>query len=191
MTPMYTLRSDAAMPFQMGYVQPFPPIAGWMTPVELEWLYGQAQNHQNIGEVGSWKGRSTHALLSGCPGMVTAIDHFQGSPGDLHSLQGNAYQEFLRNVGGFPNLHVLNTDSVTAAVMFPDQTFDMVFLDGDHSYRAVMADLEAWLPKLTDGGLLCGHDFDKAGVRNAVALIGGAPSGFGTIWVREAIWCPQ
>ena len=34
-----------------------------------------------------------------------------------------------------------------------------IFIDGDHSYEAVRADLAAWEPKLVPGGILAGHDF--------------------------------
>jgi hypothetical protein len=56
-----------------------PDIQGWMTRDELTWLYETAQTMQSIAEIGCWKGRSTCALLSGCPGTVHAVDHFLGS----------------------------------------------------------------------------------------------------------------
>ncbi len=52
-------------------------IQGWMSLKELNWLYQQAKKCDSILEIGSWKGRSTHALLSGCKGIVTCVDTFK------------------------------------------------------------------------------------------------------------------
>ena len=63
---------------------------------------------------------------------------------------------------------------------------DMVFLDGDHSYEAVMADLKTWAPRATK--LLCGHDLtdpNYPGVRQAVYEYFGADaivSGPDSLW---------
>jgi predicted O-methyltransferase YrrM len=43
----------------------------------------------------------------------------------------------------------------------------MLFIDGDHSYEAVSADLRDWLPSLKPGGVLAMHDIDQAPVRRA------------------------
>lgn len=47
---------------------------------------------------------------------------------------------------------------------------DFIYLDGDHRYAAVRADIEAWWPKLSDRGMLAGHDYsdDLPGVQQAV-----------------------
>lgn len=42
---------------------------------------------------------------------------------------------------------------------YPDGFFDFVYIDADHTHEAVAADLEAWWPKLKDGGLFCGDDY--------------------------------
>jgi len=170
-----------------SYVMPQPEIPGWMTADELEWLYQRARSHSQIAEIGSWKGRSTHALLSGCPGQVTAVDHFSGSPGDLHSLFSDAdavYREFLANCGRFPNLSVLRMPSFLAAQALPDAGFDMIFIDGDHAKQPALNDMEAWYPKLHPGGLFCGHDIDKPGVGDALReFFGMVPrTAAGTIW---------
>lgn len=36
---------------------------------------------------------------------------------------------------------------------------DFVYIDGNHSYKYVMEDMEIYYKKLKQGGVLCGHDF--------------------------------
>jgi hypothetical protein len=146
-------------------------IEGWMTDGELKWLYKTALECDRIAEIGCWMGRSTHALLSGCKGRVYAIDHFNGSPSEIDTLHSRARTEdiqqiFLSNVGRFPNLITLKMDSLVASTMFSDKWFDMVFLDGEHTFEAVRADIEAWLPKCKR--IFCGHDIQMGGVEPAL-----------------------
>ena len=42
-----------------------------------------------------------------------------------------------------------------------DIKIDVLFIDGDHSYEATLADCEAYYPKLKKGGLFCGHDYSS------------------------------
>lgn len=70
--------------------------------------------------------------------------------------------------------------SVEAAQQLPDDAYDFVFIDADHSYEGARNDIEAWWPKVCPGGWLCGHDYGKEfeGVKRAVdefvARVGGA-----------------
>lgn len=151
-----------------------PGIAGWMDDVELQWLHDQAAGMGSVVEVGSWLGRSTHALLSACKGTVYAVDHFHGSPSERETTHAPAakediYAAFMGNVGHFPNLTVLRGDSPTMAEQFTGQA-DMVFIDGDHSAAGCLADIRAWLPKTRR--LLCGHDRAQEGVPEALAQSG-------------------
>lgn len=43
---------------------------------------------------------------------------------------------------------------------FDHDSLDFVFIDADHRRKAVLADCEAWYPRLKPGGLLAGHDYD-------------------------------
>lgn len=70
---------------------------------------------------------------------------------------------------------VVKMPSVEAAHQINDGSMDFVFLDGDHSYEGVRADIAAWLPKVKKGGWLGGHDYandmpeyDFSGVKRAV-----------------------
>lgn len=52
--------------------------------------------------------------------------------------------------------------------LFKNKSVDIVYIDGDHSYDGVYADLGAWLPKMKKGGFLWGDDFVWESVRTAV-----------------------
>jgi predicted O-methyltransferase YrrM len=48
---------------------------------------------------------------------------------------------------------------------------DFLYVDGDHAYGAVTADIRDWVPLVRPGGLVCFHDYKpegKEGVRRAV-----------------------
>lgn len=137
-------------------------IHGWMSIEELLWLHARANEMESIVEVGSYKGRSTYALATGCKGTVYAVDHWEGQPG----VDGgdDVYNEFLDNVSECKNISVMKTDSLKAAINFT--SVDMVFLDGGHTYEDVVNDIRAWKPKTKK--LLCGHDYDFPEVARAV-----------------------
>lgn len=42
---------------------------------------------------------------------------------------------------------------------FPDGYFDWIYIDGDHSYEAVVQDLELSRTKVRKGGMIAGDDF--------------------------------
>jgi len=179
----------------MGYDFPETPvdkaekIQGFMTRPELEWLYDKAKGMDSVVEIGSFKGRSTFVLASGCNGKngkVYAIDPFIFGGDWSKFLNPNLglkagddfFHAFMKNCGHFPHLVVIKKASVEAAALdaIPLEV-DMTFLDGDHSYEAVMADLKAWAPRTKK--MICGHDFNDPmypGVRQAVYEYFGADS---------------
>lgn len=134
-------------------------IDGWMTKVELEFLYQESSKYESVVEIGSYKGRSTHALLSGLAKKITCID-----PWDVDSEVENIfsgekeYQTFLKNVAPFQcngRLRVIRGHSQEVAADI--EPVDMVFIDGDHSYESVRRDIDLYLPKAKK--MICGHDY--------------------------------
>lgn len=136
-------------------------IDGWMSDKELEWLSCKAKDFGSILEVGSWKGRSTTAMLKECPGIVYAVDNFKGSDEEIHreirAREGSIFAAFANNVDEFENLIVLKLNSKKAASLFPDKSIDMIFIDASHGYEDVKSDIELWMPKAKH--LICGHDY--------------------------------
>jgi hypothetical protein len=149
---------------------PAPGMAiwGWMSPAELYWLHGVAQTAGSVAEIGCLHGRSAYALLDGCPGMVYCIDPWDDAA-------DASYPSFLSACGHFANLVAVRGHSPAAAALVPD--VDVTFIDGAHSFPAVLADIAAWLPKTRR--LICGHDYQNAdagypGVGEAVRAVFGA-----------------
>jgi len=126
---------------------------GWMSPAELTWLHEEARRMKNVVEIGSLVGRSSFALLAGCPGPVYCIDPWDDE-------NGRAYGSFMTNVGRFPNLVALKGFSPAVGTLIPGD-IDMVFIDGNHDYENCRADLEYWFPRTQK--LICGHDYNHPG----------------------------
>ena len=131
-------------------------------------------------EVGSWLGRSICAFdqfakQAGKSIAMSCVDTFQGESGNEvhgkilathHGSVENAFRANLKALGVDPKIIV--GDSAASAALFQDGQLHAVFIDADHSEKAVRADITAWLPKVKSGGMLCGHDFDESGVSAAV-----------------------
>lgn len=66
---------------------------------------------------------------------------------------------------------IMRGESTQIASEFADGWLDFVFIDGDHSYEGVKADIEAWRPKVRSGGMIAGHDINMKSVRDAVSEV--------------------
>lgn len=134
-------------------------------------LYTRAVNSFASGtfvEVGSWKGRSAaylgvEIMNSGKPIKLICVDTWKGSleHKDMDVIISDSlYNEFIKNTQPISSVLVpMRMTSLEAAKQFEDNSLDFVFLDASHEYEDIMADLEAWYPKVKAGGLFAGHDY--------------------------------
>lgn len=85
-------------------------------------------------------------------------------------------------------IKVMRLESTEAARLFPNGYLDMVFIDAAHLYDSVVADINAWKPKVKKNGILSGHDYSSGWpeVVKAVDDIFGKPSRLsgGVWWTR-------
>lgn len=58
--------------------------------------------------------------------------------------------------------------SMDALEEFQAETFDLIFIDGDHRYETVARELPQYWLKLANGGILAGDDYEWPGVALAV-----------------------
>jgi glycosyltransferase involved in cell wall biosynthesis len=165
-----------------------PEIEGWMTFPELLWLYELGKKMNRIAEIGSWKGRSTDALLKNGHAQVYAIDTWLGSTDakdetNWRAKQEDIFETFKKNVGHYPNLSINRKLSLEAVKDYEDGFFDAIFVDANHTYEEVKADILAWLPKAKK--IISGHDYNAVwpDVVKAVDEIFGKPDS-----VEDSIW---
>lgn len=121
-------------------------------------------------EIGSWLGNgSTQVFLrmfNGVPdASVLCVDTWQGNPNvQRHQDIVERYDVFgtfranIEKAKSPVKLNALVASSTDAAALLADGSFDLVFIDADHGYDAVRADVAAWRSKVRRGGILCGHD---------------------------------
>jgi predicted O-methyltransferase YrrM len=120
-------------------------------------------------EVGSWLGQGSTKILIAAgkakDAEVFCVDTWQGNLNvEKHQQIVGRYDvlgTFLHNVnaaGGSGIVRMLVMSSESAARVLADASFDLVFIDADHSYRSTKSDIRAWRSKVTRGGILCGHD---------------------------------
>lgn len=175
-------------------------ITGWMDDEELKWLARAARSCRTIVEVGCYQGRSTRALADHCPGVVFAVDPWDGYVNDDGSQAKwitdlrVAHEAFRRNLADhLASGRVVELQGTLETALPTLEAYglaDLVFIDGDHRYEAVVSDIALARSIVRPGGIISGHDFRHAtwpGVRRAVEeSFPGAFQVCRTIWSTTA-----
>ena len=159
--------------------------AGWST-----YYYGvmrkviNENNYKIIAEVGIGYGTHAKELLAHTSlDRLYLIDPMVFYPNDAFaadvmntepSVPGNQFNEFAELIRNelyqwesrytwFRQPSLTITDE-----QIPEKSIDCVFIDGDHSYDAVLADITFWWTRIRSGGQMLGDDYWMKDVRRAV-----------------------
>lgn len=160
----------------------YESIHGWADgiPTLYESIVNNAEDGQHFVEIGSWRGKSSAFLAveivnSGKKIKFDCIDTWQGSTNEeLHQndpgvVNDTLFDEFVENMKPVEGHYTaIRNTSVAAADLYENDSLDFVFIDAQHDYENVTADIGAWLPKVKPGGILAGHDLPHPPVRQAV-----------------------
>ena len=121
-------------------------------------------------EVGSWKGKSAaymavEIINSKKKITLDCIDTWKGSSEHVNYEDiklNNLYELFIKNTSSLSSvINPIMMDSISASKKYEDNSIDFVFIDANHSYDYVKKDIEAWFPKVKNGGVISGHDYHK------------------------------
>jgi SAM-dependent methyltransferase len=146
----------------------------------LESAMGTLPEEALIVELGCWSGKATAAMYVGAKDghSIIAIDHFGGSANPVEVEHFDAMRDLIGAAGysspkalfresvcnveksGYANgsVYLMEQDFETAAMNFPAESIDMIFIDGDHMQAT--HDLLRWVPRVKKGGRVFVHDVD-------------------------------
>jgi hypothetical protein len=129
----------------------------------------------NIVEVGAWKGCSTAFLAveiinSGKNIKLDVVDTWSGGipdpsshlyEEDLKKNNDNIVEIFKKNIKPVEHIiKLIQMTSADASKLYDNKSLDFVFIDANHTYESVKEDILSWLPKIKNGGIIGGHDYD-------------------------------
>jgi lipopolysaccharide biosynthesis glycosyltransferase len=136
---------------------------------EMLQYYCNKLTNPKLLEIGVFKGDFLDYLVKHCKtGSIDAVDLFEGvtcsgdSDGNnvVHYDVGKSYTELLTKYTGMTHIQLYKSDSVTFLQSREDNTYDIIYIDGDHSYSGVKNDLINAFSKIKNGGYIMGHDYE-------------------------------
>jgi predicted O-methyltransferase YrrM len=133
-----------------------------LCPWEAEYLFVVAYRARaGIVEIGRRHGGS--AFLMSCAAPDVPLWSIDNAPRDDERLR-----RYFEGAQVGQAVHLIIGDSQTA--QYPEiANYDLLFVDGDHSYDGCLRDLQNWYPKLLDGGHIILHDAHRVGgVQDAI-----------------------
>jgi len=170
--------------FLYWQIRGYAEIPGWLTEDEALTLHDLAlslpSSHPVVVEIGSFLGQSSLVLAKGIKRklepILYCIDPFNAD-GDPYSKELYAKmtarlglplkEQFIKNLKKnrlYDLIRLLVGYSTDLATDFKDK-IDLLFIDGNHEYDAVLRDYEDWTQLLKVGGTVVFHDvvFDPVG----------------------------
>jgi len=127
--------------------------------------------------IGAGAGTSGLALLESRPDLsLVTIDKNKGDTslgsieGEVNAFKGSKTEWEKRTT------HIVGFSAKVGQKWI--EPVDLVFIDGDHSYKGCKADIEAWLPHIKKGGAIVFHDYQSGkwpDVKKAVDEAFGTP----------------
>jgi predicted O-methyltransferase YrrM len=117
-------------------------------------------------EIGVARGFYSKWLLYGIPGLkLYLIDPWKAygeytehsKESDQPIMDANLKKAKERLKG--KNVVFIRKTSMDALEDFEDESLDFVFIDGNHSFEYVIADIAGWSKKVRKGGIVSGHDY--------------------------------
>lgn len=139
-------------------------VPGWETSAEQALLFALGQDVPYAGvifEIGSEFGMSASIFAKATEDTAVLIGCVDLYPGDLAShhrqnlveagLESDRIQRFQQDSKLGMEINPRMADRAGCSI-------DLLFIDGDHSYAGVKADIDAWMSHVKIGGRVAFHD---------------------------------
>ena len=146
--------------------------------IELPELVKELRMPLTAAELGCAEGYFSAELLKAGITLLYMVDNYgtiQNAFGDGASPQEWHERNMSQALGrasqySTATVELLRGISWDMASKVKDDSLGLLYLDACHTYDCVKKDLEAWFPKVKQGGIVAGHDFlnKSYGVNQAV-----------------------
>jgi SAM-dependent methyltransferase len=130
-------------------------------------------HYPRVLEIGCDIGDTTQFLLDSNPDCVlTGVDPYSNyvdwNGNNLNEREA-IYQRFMNRLLGYSNrFNLLRDYSDNVVDKLFDDDYDVIFIDGLHTYEQLTKDCANFYSKLKTGGVFAGHDYNAIpGVRQA------------------------
>lgn len=140
-----------------------------MPPATVDWFCRWIERYKckSYLEIGSFDGVMISILAEKYPNLTCySIDPFMAA----ESTGGGHYEYFYINNKDFDNVYLFmdKSENVFPKLIQRELEFDLIFIDGDHSYSACKLDLENSFKLLSVGGFVVLDDAFRPPVIQAI-----------------------
>ena len=149
-------------------------------------LIEQFPKHARWAEVGVYRGDFSQRIFDTCaPSELYLIDNwkfeikdhnpfsdvaenFSGFSGKIHwehfgddpnATQEQNFQHVTERFANAANVKIIRANSIEGIQSFPDNHFDVMYVDANHQYEYVLRDMMEARKKLKSGGIMLMNDF--------------------------------
>jgi predicted O-methyltransferase YrrM len=142
-----------------------PTSAKYTTAFESQTLAKFAGSAKlGIVEIGCLDGETTNVIARASAVPVYGIDPIV--PDSMNPGLIGSKEKILQNLKWCKRFKFIQEYSHIAVASF-NYDFDLIFIDGDHSYDAVKKDVDDWWSKLATSGIMLMHDTAPVTSENA------------------------
>lgn len=121
----------------------------------------------NYLELGVFSGTGLNLWSMFKPQLVIGIDIWDDDKIPEHTdgmsaeMMRSNYEKSIKVMLGNSSVKLLKGYSNSFVHIFPDEFFDFIYIDDDHSYSATYINLTNWWPKVKTNAIIAGHDFTR------------------------------
>lgn len=169
-------------------IEEIKDVEGLLNDKEAKTLYNLSRSLRGRGvivEIGSWKGKSTICLAKGLrrdikifavdphdttffiPGKKKELPTWERSDSKEKSkLKSHGFKESSSLIDFRKNIRKAKVEGIIQEIVKTSHEaskqikdpIELIFIDGDHTYRGVKEDFDNWFPKVIPKGIMSFHD---------------------------------
>lgn len=137
-------------------------------------IFNIVKQNSICAEIGVWKGRNAEEIINrNQPKKLYLIDPWLFDQEELKKIYFIANTKEAKNQSDMDNIYlnvikkfnnknveIIREKSHKASLLFQDEYFDWIYIDGAHDYENVFRDLNCWSKKVKEEGFLVLDDWD-------------------------------